>query len=189
MLALLCGFLLHPLHAAEVYKCIDDNGRPEFSQRPCSPDATTTNLSPIPPIDAGAAREPGISEQYDTVTAKLDDRINKASIATAEDDINAYIKERDLKISVYEKQWVPEGGDRVYHAFAVSRNRWLRDQIRDLFSQYDKQIAAKTAEIRKLQKKLHTPDPDSDRPPGMLDTPAEWNKRYRIESGTWRRSN
>lgn len=58
--------LAPPAYTAEIYKCIDANGRPTFSQMPCGSDAEKTTITPPDEIGSVSTDRTSLRELKDS---------------------------------------------------------------------------------------------------------------------------
>lgn len=137
-------------HAASIYKCEDANGRVVYSQKRCAADAERIEAKTAPLLHGGEAPSTSTSTNYQAITDRVADRMTGVKIRNAQNRIKALAEERDDKILGYREEMMRS----AYNAAGVSRSLKYQELIDATRESYNARIAAKRAEITRLQAEL-----------------------------------
>lgn len=131
---------------ASYYKCIDDRGRPVFSQRPCGPGAEQATI-------AGPAKSGAVARDSDTwseVSASNAIRSAEREIERREDRVDALGAERDRKIVALKARSGRANNNLAGAQYIDS----LATEMQAVTQQYQAKIAEEQRRIDRLREQV-----------------------------------
>lgn len=144
-LQLALALLLSPLCFAEIYKCVDDKGQVQFSDRVCSSSAEVIEVE-----DHTAGISIGPTGDYSKMRSDNKTRDLEAKIRRKESQIKGLEKTRDSKISDIQKQKKRAANNLAGATWETS----LATEMQAVSQDYNSRIAAKRDEISRLESKI-----------------------------------
>lgn len=117
---------------AEVYRCVDERGRPSFSDRPCAADAETVELD----VPAPAGVDLGGTGDFSDITKANKERSLDRRIATMEGRIADLKTEHDARLKELDAEYDRLGSGeydteqkaKLRDAMRAERDRYRRER-------------------------------------------------------------
>ena len=133
--------------ADDIYKCIDDNGKTRFSQRPCSDTAEKVELK-----DSSAGVKFGGDDSWDNVKFSNKEREVNRKIEKHQQALDQLRAEKNKKIAdlKYQKQFAAKNIAGKKYA------KNLDKEIRRTTNEYNRRIGAEENAIKSLKIELET---------------------------------
>lgn len=130
---------------AEIYKCLDDKGRPQFSDRPCSENAEIIEVK-----DHTAGISHGPQGDFSKVHDDIEKRDIERKIGWREDEIDAFERIRDQKIGEIKRKQSHANNNLAGATWEQS----LATEMDAVANDYNSRIDRKHQEIDRLRDRM-----------------------------------
>jgi len=123
--------VISPATAQEIYKCTDENGRPQFSDQPCAEDAEVVELeedssgiSIGPEDDMHQVKEGNARREYDRAMARIESSIRRLQ------------EERTKRLNALDKEY----SSLPRQQYTYARRKEIIREMRSLRTEYSNRL-------------------------------------------------